>query len=60
MNSVEQEDGIFYFATNLKAVDGFQDFLKIQMLKPLTLETLKARLIPIADDLLRRLRPRGE
>ena len=58
--SLEQEDGIFYFATNLKAVDGFQDFLKIQMLKPLTLETLKARLIPIADDLLRRLRPRGE
>lgn len=58
--SLKQEDGIFYFATNLKAVDVFQDFKKINMIKPLTLETLKARLIPIADDLLRRLRPRGE
>lgn len=56
----EHEYGVFSFAINLKAVGEFSDFGKIEMKKPLTLEALKARLIPIADDLLRRLRPRGE
>ena len=57
--SLEQEDGILYFATNLMAVVSFPDLLKAKMIKPLTLEALKARLTPIARDMLNRLRPGG-
>ena len=55
---LDQEEGVLTFATNLLAVDRFE--ILPRMLKPLSLETLRTRILPVADDLLRRLRPRGE
>lgn len=55
---LDQEEGVLTFATNLLAVDRFE--MLPRMLKPLSLETLRARILPVADDILRRLRPRGE
>lgn len=54
----DHEDGILFFATNLLSVEEFQ-FLP-RMIRPLTLEALRARFIPIARDLLHRLRPEGK
>lgn len=55
---LDQEEGILTFATNLLSVDSFQ--ILPRMIKPLTLETLRARLVPIAHDILHRLRPGEE
>ena len=53
--TLDNEYGILQFATNLLRVEDFQ-FLP-RMIKPLSIEVLKSRLVPIAHELLHRLRP---
>lgn len=51
----ESNDGVFYFASNLLRV---RDLITMpRMTRPLDLELLKARFVPIAEDLLRGLSP---
>jgi len=56
--ALDEEYGILDFATNLLTVKELQ-FLP-RMIKPLTLEELRAYFVPIAEDVIRRLRPIGE
>jgi len=56
--ALDEEYGILDFATNLLTVKELQ-FLP-RMIKPLTLEELRAYFVPIAEDVIRRLRPLGE
>ena len=56
--ALDEEYGVLAFATNLLAVKELQ-FLP-RMIKPLTLEELRAYFVPIAEDVIRRLRPTGE
>ena len=56
--ALDEEYGILDFATNLLTVEELQ-FLP-RMIKPLTLEKLRAYFVPIAEDVIRRLRPIGE
>jgi len=53
--ALDNEYGVLQFATNLLRVEDFQ-FLP-RMIRPLSLEVLRSRLIPIAHDILNRLRP---
>ena len=56
--TLSEEYGVLNFATNLLAVKVLQ-FLP-RMIKPLTLEELRAYFVPIAEDFIRRLRPTGK
>ena len=56
--ALDEGYGILDFATNLLTVKELQ-FLP-RMIKPLTLEELRAYFVPIAEDVIRRLRPIGE
>jgi predicted nucleotidyltransferase component of viral defense system len=53
--TLDNEYGILQFATNLLRVEDCQ-FLP-RMIKPLSIEVLKSHLVPIAHELLHRLRP---
>lgn len=53
----DEEEGILFFAANLLAVREFQ--MLPSMIKPLSLEDLRRYFIPIAEELIQRLRPRG-
>ena len=53
--TLDNEYGILQFATNLLRVEDCQ-FLP-RMIKPLSIEVLKSRLVPIAHELLYRFRP---
>lgn len=53
--TLDNEYGILQFATNLLRVEDCQ-FLP-RMIKPLSVEVLKSRLVPIAHELLYRFRP---
>ncbi len=53
--ALDYEYSILGFATNLLRVEDLQ-FLP-RMIKPLTMEVLRSRLVPIAHDILRRFRP---
>jgi predicted nucleotidyltransferase component of viral defense system len=53
----DTEEGTLAFAVNLLAVEEFR-FLP-RMIKPLRLETLSEFFIPVAEDLIQRLRPHG-
>jgi predicted nucleotidyltransferase component of viral defense system len=55
--ALEQEDGMLAFATNLLAVDELT--LLPRMIKPLSLEELRQHFVPLAEELIKRLRPRG-
>ena len=53
----DDEEGTLAFATNLLAVNEFQ--VLPRMIKPLSLEELRRYFVPIAEELIQRLRPRG-
>ena len=55
--ALDEGYGVLDFATNLLTVKELQ-FLP-RMIKPLTLEELRAYFVPIAEDVIRRLRPTG-
>lgn len=55
--TLDNEYGILQFATNLLRVEDCQ-FLP-RMIKPLSIEVLMSRLVPIAHELLHRLRPQN-
>ena len=55
--ALDEEYGVLDFATNLLTVKELQ-FLP-RLIKPLTLEELRAYFVPIAEDFIRRLRPTG-
>jgi len=54
----DQAEGTLAFATNLLAVDELQ--ILPRMIKPLSLEELKAYFVPVAEELIQRLRPYEE
>ena len=53
----DTEEGELGFATNLLAVEEFT--ILPRMIKPLRLEELQQFFIPVAEELIQRLRPRG-
>jgi predicted nucleotidyltransferase component of viral defense system len=53
----DTEEGILGFAVNLLSVEEFT--LLPRMIKPLSLEELQKFFIPVAEELIQRLRPRG-
>jgi predicted nucleotidyltransferase component of viral defense system len=53
----DEEEGVLIFAINLLTVREFQ--MLPRMIKPLSLEELKSFFVPLADELIQRLRPRG-
>ena len=53
----DQEDGILTFATNLLGVDELH--ILPRMVHSFTLEALRSYFIPLAEKVLRGLRPRG-
>jgi hypothetical protein len=53
----DEEEGVLIFATNLLIVRDFQ--MLPRMIKPLSLEELKSFFVPLAEELIQRLRPRG-
>ena len=53
----DEEEGILAFATNLLTVAEFE--LLPQMIKSISLEYLRRYFVPIAEDLIHRLRPTG-
>jgi predicted nucleotidyltransferase component of viral defense system len=53
----DEEYGVLAFATNLLTVNELQYLPR--MIKPLTLEDLRAYFVPIAEDFIQRLRPTG-
>ena len=53
--TLDNEYGVLLFATNLLRVEEFRFLPK--MIKPLSLEALTSRLVPIAREILHRLRP---
>ena len=53
----DEEEGILAFATNLLAVEELQ--ILPRMIKPLSLEELERYFVPVAEELIQRLRPRG-
>lgn len=55
--ALDQEEGVLAFATNLRAVDEF--IILPRMIKPLSLEELSQYFVPLAEELIQRLRPRG-
>jgi predicted nucleotidyltransferase component of viral defense system len=54
----DTEEGVLAFATNLLAVEEFQ--MLPRMIKPLTLEELRRYFVPVAENLIQRLRPARE
>lgn len=55
--ALDAEEGLLGFATMLLAVEEF--ILLPRMIKPLNLEELQRFFVPLAEDLIRRLRPGG-
>jgi predicted nucleotidyltransferase component of viral defense system len=53
----DEEEGILMFAASLLTVREFQ--MLPRMIKPLSLEDLRRYFVPIAEELIQRLRPRG-
>lgn len=51
----DQEDGLLAFATNLLRVEDVR--ILPRMIKPMSLQGLKAQLAPLAQEIIRRLRP---
>lgn len=54
----DSEEGSLFFATNLFAVEDFE--LLPRMIKPLSLEELREFFVPLAEQLIQRLRPKGQ
>jgi hypothetical protein len=55
--ALDEGYGVLAFATNLLIVQELQYLPR--MIKPLTLEELRAYFVPLAEDFIRRLRPTG-
>ena len=55
--TLDEEERVLIFATNLLTVREFQ--MLPRMIKPLSLEELKRFFVPLAEELIQRLRPRG-
>jgi len=55
--ALDQEEGVLAFATNLLAVDEF--VILPRMIKSLSLEELSQYFVPLAEELIQRLRPHG-
>jgi len=55
--ALDQEEGVLGFATNLLAVEEFT--ILPRLIKPLSLDELRQYFIPLAEELIQRLRPRG-
>jgi predicted nucleotidyltransferase component of viral defense system len=53
----DEEEGILMFAASLLTVREFQ--MLPRMIKPMSLEDLRRFFVPIAEELIQRLRPRG-